>query len=56
MYGISKSIGEFVALVDSDDFVSENYIKQLMFVQCNTNSDIVMPQMYVEFYNNKWKY
>lgn len=39
--GLAQAHGEFVAFVDSDDFVSESYISRLYDTAVNTGADIV---------------
>ena len=41
-YGISKSSGELIAFVDSDDYVGEGFIDEMVDVMENDGSDIVV--------------
>ncbi len=45
--GIANAIGEYISFVDSDDFVSPDYIKLLYESAINNNSDVV----YSNYYN-----
>lgn len=67
-YGFNKSIGEYVTFVDSDDYISLNYVEKLLspickyqvdLVCCKHNSDsggIISPSKYTEFgYYDKTK-
>lgn len=40
-YGTARANGDFIAFVDSDDFVAENYIERMMSMQRMHNADIV---------------
>lgn len=39
--GIDQALGDFIVFIDSDDFVSENFIESLRLVQRSGNYDIV---------------
>ena len=41
-YGIKKSKGQFVGLVDSDDFVDENFIQEMIVAMKDNDADIVV--------------
>lgn len=40
--GISLARGEYLAFIDSDDFVKESYLEELYQAAVNTNSDIAI--------------
>lgn len=40
-YGTERANGDFIAYIDSDDFVAENYIERMMSMQTTHNADIV---------------
>lgn len=52
-YGLKKAKGKYVAFVDSDDYVSKNYLKILYDKAINNDSDIVICDMYKTFPNRK---
>ena len=41
-YGIKKSKGQFLALVDSDDFVDENFIQEMIVAMKDNDTDMVV--------------
>ena len=41
-YGISKAQGEYIALVDGDDFVKKNFIKEMINTVEKTNAEVVI--------------
>ena len=62
-FGIKKSNGKYISLVDGDDFVSENYISNLYMLLTENKADMSLINRYIfnedtdsmekfEFYNN----
>lgn len=49
--GMDASKGEWTAFVDSDDWVTEDYIESLYVIAQNDNADIVVNNSYYVFYN-----
>ena len=52
-YGLKKAHGKYVAFVDSDDYVTNNYISSLYNKAVDTDSDIVVCNMYKTFDDRK---
>lgn len=50
-YGLDRVNGEFICLVDSDDFVSQDYVSKLLERLKSTGSDIAVCS-YVQLYKN----
>lgn len=46
-YGIKMSSGEFILMIDADDWLEENTIETLVNIQKKTNSDIVKMCYYI---------
>jgi glycosyltransferase involved in cell wall biosynthesis len=46
-YGIDKAIGNFICFIDSDDWLIENSLKELMETIISSNSDILVAGHYV---------
>ncbi len=53
--GIEASTGEWIAFVDSDDWVAEDYISVMYDVALKDKSDIVMSSIYYYYSNNNYK-
>ena len=45
-YGVRHASGEYCAFVDSDDYVTEDFIKVMITLANNTNADIIMCNYY----------
>lgn len=47
-YGLERIKGEFVTFIDSDDFITENYVKNLVIAlkQCNADMSISRFELY----------
>lgn len=50
-YGIKKSTGDYLAFIDSDDYVSHKMIENLLQLSCKTDSDIIICN-YCQFFEN----
>lgn len=50
--GIDNAKGDYICFVDSDDYVSENYVKLLMDKQCEAGAEIVWGKMFNEYNND----
>ena len=48
--GIDKASGEYIALVDGDDFVDEKYIERLVFTVRETGCDVVSAAL-IKYFN-----
>lgn len=55
-YGIRNSNGDFLAFVDSDDYVEKMMFEEMMKKQEETNADIVVCDMFYEFEDGTLKY
>lgn len=55
-YGINQASGEFIAFVDSDDFVEKNFYEKMYESAIRNNSDIVFAEYKIYTYNNEIKY
>lgn len=51
--GINASTGSFIAFIDGDDYVSEDYISYLMGLIMDNNSDVSLSMSYFTDYQNK---
>lgn len=40
--GIKKAIGKYIAIIDSDDMVTENYVEELLKAIDQTNDDLII--------------
>lgn len=40
--GIKKAVGKYIGVIDSDDMVTEDYIKELLNAIDNTNDDLII--------------
>lgn len=49
-YGLQNATGEYVLFVDSDDFVEEQYIEEL--INNIKNNDIIQNNNWIEYYSN----
>lgn len=54
-YGISKSKGEYLSFIDSDDYIDDDMIEQLYYGCINNNIDIASCAKYLEDVNGKYK-
>lgn len=54
-YGLRQATGKFITFIDSDDFVSENYLNDLITVQLSNNFDIVFGCA-CDFVDGKYKF
>lgn len=52
--GLNLAVGEFIGFVDSDDYVSEDFIEVLYNVMCSEKSDIVECSVTKFFENNSF--
>ena len=52
-YGIKNSLGEFILMIDSDDWLEPNAIENLVKIQQETNSDIIKMSYFVNTCENK---
>lgn len=53
--GMSVATGEWLAFVDSDDWVTEDYISAMYKVARTDNADIVMSSIYYYYSENRYK-
>jgi glycosyltransferase involved in cell wall biosynthesis len=50
-FGIDKAIGDFICFIDSDDYISDDYISDFISIFNRTNADVVVSARY-NMYNN----
>ena len=50
--GIENSTGEWLTFVDSDDWVTENYVTVMMEVAVNGNMDIVINTSWYKYFDS----
>lgn len=43
--GISKSIGDYICCLDSDDTYSKDYLSETLSLAIETNADVIMPKL-----------
>ena len=51
-YGIDRSEGDFIIFMDSDDWVDENYVMNLVWAITETESDIAISPWYLELFDH----
>lgn len=54
-YGIEASSGEYILLLDGDDYLDENYVKPLLDRAIETNADIVSSGIKIINEDGSWK-
>ena len=52
-YGVEKATGEWIAFVDSDDYVEDSYIKNMVELQKKYACDMVVTKAFRQFSNNE---
>lgn len=53
--GISKSVGEYISYLDSDDVYSDDYLSKTLKQAINSDADVVMPTL-IQNWNSKKEY
>lgn len=54
-YGIEKAIGDYVALIDGDDYIDKDYLLNLVTRAEETDADIVSEGMRYDFSNGSYR-
>ncbi len=49
--GLSMAEGEYIAFIDSDDFIDNNYLKRMVYEALRTNADVVCCNFYWVYRN-----
>lgn len=52
-YGLEIAFGNYICFIDSDDYVNETYIENLLKNLKNSNCDVAMPQIQKVIYGNE---
>lgn len=54
--GIKEACGEYILNIDSDDWIEQNYFKDIYFKAKNENLDILVTDIFWDYDNGKIKY
>lgn len=52
-FGIEKSTGKFIMMIDADDWLEKNTIEEMVRIQCKNNCDIVRINYFINATENK---
>jgi len=50
--GITQATGKYLALVDSDDYIEDDFISSMVKLAIEKNADVVICNFYIDFQNN----
>lgn len=50
-FGITKSEGEYICFIDSDDWIESTFIEKLLLPLITQNADVIFCDYYKEYYN-----
>lgn len=53
--GLKQAKGKYITFVDSDDYISDNFVEEMLLKAKQTNADIVVCDMYKTFNHNLTK-